>query len=91
VYVKVQSSEVCCAMVVADAFDNKHLYQDLFKEYYEWGEKLQLEEFAASSLGPRLMPFSVAHTTDMKATWYLYNRGGGCKTKTFFCHLCCCT
>jgi hypothetical protein len=91
IYVKVQTSEVCCVVVIADAIDNKHLYEDVFKEYYEWGEKLRLEGLAASSLGPRLMPFLVTHTTDMKATWYLSNKGGGCKTKTFFCHLCCCT
>jgi hypothetical protein len=70
-YIKVQTSEVCCVMVIADAINNKHLYQEVFTEYYKWGEKLRLEGLAASSLGPRLMPFSVTHTTDMKATWYL--------------------
>ena len=37
------------------------------------------------------MPFTVTHTTDMKAAWYLPNKGGGCKTKTFFWHMCPCT
>ncbi len=36
------------------------------------------------------MPFNLTHTTDLKAAWYLSNRGGGCKNK-FFCHLCDCT
>jgi nitrogen regulatory protein PII-like uncharacterized protein len=75
-YVKVQSSEVCCVMVIADAIDNKHLYEDVFKEYYKWGDKLRLEGLAKSSLGPKLMPFTVTHTTDMKAAWYFKNEGG---------------
>jgi hypothetical protein len=45
-FVKVQTREVCCIMIIADAKDNKHLYEDVFKEYYEWGEKLQLEGLA---------------------------------------------
>jgi len=35
-YIKVQSREVCCLMMIADTKDNKHLYEDVFKEYYEW-------------------------------------------------------
>ncbi len=46
--------------------------------------------FIASDLGPALMPFKVTHNADMKAAWYLSNKGGGCKTKNFFCHLCSC-
>ena len=38
-----------------------------------------------------LKPFNVTHNSDMKAAWYLSNRGGGCKTTTFFCTLCPCT
>jgi hypothetical protein len=90
-YVKVQTREVCCVMIIADAKDNKHLYEDVFKDYYEWGEKLRLEGLPASDFGPKLCPFTVTHTTDMKAAWYLSNRGGGCKNKTNFCHLCTCT
>ena len=89
-YVKVQTKEVCCVMVIAYAKDNKHLYEEVFEEYYEWGENLRLVGLPESPLGPRLMPFNVSHTTDLKAAWYLSNRGGGCKTKTHFCHLCTC-
>ncbi len=39
-FVKVQTREVCCIMIIADAKDNKHLYEDVFKEYYEWGKSL---------------------------------------------------
>jgi len=90
-YVNIQTSEICCVMIIADATDNKHLYQEVFKEYYDWGEKIRMEGLPASPLGPKLMPFKVTHTTDMKAAWYLSNKGGGCKNKNFFCHLCTCT
>jgi hypothetical protein len=89
-YLQVQSSELCCIMIIADAIDNKHLYEDVFKGFYEWGEKIRHEGVPASDLGPALMPFKVTHNADMKAAWYLSNKGGGCKTKNFFCHLCSC-
>jgi hypothetical protein len=69
---------------MADATNNKHLYKDIFNKYYQWGDKLRLEGLPESSLGPRLMPFSVTHTTDMKAAWYLSNKGGGCKKINLF-------
>jgi hypothetical protein len=83
-FLKVQTSEVCSVMIIADAKDNKHLYEDVFKEYYDWGEMIRTQGIEESNLGPKLMPFSVAHTTDLKATWFLTSKGGGCKTKTFF-------
>jgi hypothetical protein len=61
-FVKIQTKEVCCVMIIADAKDNKHLYEDVFKEYYDWGEKIRHEGLAASELGPKLMPFTVTHT-----------------------------
>jgi hypothetical protein len=67
---------VCCVMIIADAKDNKHLYEDVFKEYYEWGEKLRLEGLPESELGPKLMPFNVTHTPDLKGAWFLCGRGG---------------
>jgi len=90
-YIRVQSKELCCVMVIADAKDSKHLYEDVFKEYYEWGETLRLQGLPASELGPRLLPFTVTHTPDLKGAWFLSNRGGGCKNKKQFCHLCSCT
>ncbi len=87
-----QSSELCCAMVIANALDSKHLYQDFFKGFYQWGEKLRTEGLEASAgFGPKLKPFKLTHNVDMKAAWYLSGKGGGCKTKTYFCHLCSCT
>lgn len=61
---------MCCLMIIADAIDNKHLYEEVFKDYYDWGEKLRREGLPESDLGPKLMPFEVSHTTDMKAAWY---------------------
>jgi hypothetical protein len=90
-YIKLQSSDVCCIMMIADAVDSKQLYEDVIKDFYEWGNNLQLNGLPASDLGPKLMPFQVLFTNDLKATWYLSNKGGGCKNKTHFCHLCACT
>jgi hypothetical protein len=90
-YVRVQSKEVCCIMIVADAKDSKHLYEDVFREYYEWGEKIRLEGLLESEYGPQLMPFNVTHTPDLKGAWFLSRRGGGCKNKKYFCHLVSCT
>jgi len=67
------------------------LYEDVFQEYYQWSERLRLEGLPASQYGPKLCPLTVTHTTDMKAAWFLSSRGGGCKNKTMFCHLCSCT
>jgi hypothetical protein len=68
-------------MIIANAIDNKHLYKDVFKGFYEWGEKIRREGVPASYLGPSLLPFKVTHSADMKAAWYLSNKGGGCKVK----------
>ncbi len=89
--VKIQSSEMCCFLIIADARDNKSLYEDVFKEFYQWGDKIQHEGLPASNAGPALFPFKVTHCADLKGSWYLSNRGGGCKNKEFFCTLCTCT
>ena len=38
IFAKMQTKEVCCVMIIADAKDNMHLYEDVFKEYYNWGK-----------------------------------------------------
>jgi len=77
-FLKVQSSEVCCVMIIADAVDSKEIYTDVFKEYYDWGESIRLHGLPASELGPALRPFSVVFSNDLKGTWYLTGKGGGC-------------
>jgi len=84
----IQSSEMCCILIIADARDKKELYEDVFREFYEWGNRLQVSGLPASDGEPALLPFVVTHTTDLKASWYLSNRGGGCKNKNFFCTFC---
>lgn len=54
-------------MIIPDANDNKHLYEDVFKDYFHWGERLRQEGLSASQFGPKLCPFIVTHITDMKA------------------------
>jgi hypothetical protein len=90
-YVRVQSFEMCQLMIIADAKDSKSLYEDVFKGFYEWGKQISNHGIPASDGEPALKPFSVTHNSDMKAAWYLSNKGGGCKTKHFFCTLCSCS
>jgi hypothetical protein len=66
-FIKIQSSEVCCITIIADARDNKQLYEDVFKDYYNWAVKLRTEGLRESHFGPELMPFNLTHTTDLKA------------------------
>jgi hypothetical protein len=42
-------------------------------------------------MGPRLLTFEVLYSNGLKGTWNLTCKGGGCKNKTYFCHLCACT
>jgi len=88
--VKIQSSEMCCILVIADARDKKEMYEEVFKEFYDWGKRIGSVSLPASDGNPALLPFLVTHTTDQKASWHLSNRGGGCKNKRFFCTFCPC-
>ena len=89
--VKIQSSEMCCILVIADARDKKEMYEEVFREFYDWGKRIGDVGLPASDGNPALVPFHVTHTTDLKASWHLSNRGGGCKNKLFFCTFCPCT
>jgi len=89
--IKIQSSEMCCILVIADARDKKELYEEVFKEFDDWGERLRTIGLPESDGNPALRPFAVTHNMDLKASWHLSNRGGGCKNKTFFCTFCPCT
>ena len=85
-YVRVQSFELCSLMIVADAKDSKVLYEDAFKGFCEWGKHISIHGLPATGKEPALRPFKVTHNSDMKAAWYLSNRGSGCKTTHFFLH-----
>ena len=89
--VRMQSSEMCCILIIADARDKKELYEDVFREFYQWGSAIAAVGLPATETEPALQPFTVTHTTDLKASWYLSNRGGGCKNKNHFCTFCPCT
>jgi hypothetical protein len=84
--VKMQSSEMCCILIIADARDKKEMYEEVFCEFYQWGDSIQEIGLPASDGEPALHPFSAAHTTYLKASRHLSNRGGGCKNKNFFAH-----
>jgi hypothetical protein len=86
----VQSRELCAILVMADAKDSKELYNDVFKEFYEYSEKLRRFGMEASESEPELKPFIVTHPQDMKSAQTVSNKGGNCKMKTYFCHLCSC-
>jgi hypothetical protein len=86
-----QSRELCAILVMADAKDSKELYDDVFKNFYNYAEKLRIHGMAASDGEPALKPFIATHPQDMKSTQTVCKRGGNCKMKTFFCHLCSCT
>ena len=82
-FCNVQSQEVCFIMIVADARDKKELYQDVFADFYQWGESLRTTGLPTSIHGPALKPFDLTHCSDMKASWHLSNKGGGCKNIFF--------
>jgi len=86
----VQSRELCAILVMADAKDSKSLYNDVFREFYEYSEKLRLFGMEAKDGEPALKPFIVTHPQDMKSAQTVSNKGGNCKMKTYFCHLCSC-
>jgi hypothetical protein len=65
--VKIQSSEMCCILFIADAWDKKELYEEVFKTFYEWGNKINTTGLPVSNGEPALLPFVVTHTTDKKS------------------------
>jgi hypothetical protein len=77
--------------MIADAHDSKSLYEDVFKVFYDWEKQISSLGLPAESKEPALKPFILTHNSDMKAAWYLSNRGGRCKTTEFSCSVCSCT
>jgi hypothetical protein len=84
-----ESGAVCCAiLVMADTKDSKELYSNVFKEFYEYSDKLCQLGMDAAVSEPALKPFIVTHPKDMKSAQTVSNKGGNCKMKTYFCYLC---
>jgi hypothetical protein len=74
----VQSFKLCALMMIADAHDNKALYEDVFKKFYDWGKQISISGIAGVDGESDLKPFTVLHNSDMKTQWILSNKGGGC-------------
>jgi hypothetical protein len=60
-------------MIIADARDKKELYEDVFRDFYAWGNQLASHGLPAADGEPALRPFTLTHTSDMKAQWLLSN------------------
>ena len=53
-FVKVQSFELCSLMMIADARDSKSLYEDVFKNFYDWGKQISIQGLPAINGEPAL-------------------------------------
>jgi hypothetical protein len=62
----VQSRELCTILVIADTKDSKELYNDVFKEFYEYSKQLRQLKMEEKDGEPALQPFLVTHPQDMK-------------------------
>jgi hypothetical protein len=86
----VQSRELCIILVMADVKDSKQLYNDVFKEFYDYSKQLHQFGMEEKEGEPALQPFLVTRPQDRKSAQTVSNKGGNCKMKTCFCHLCSC-
>ena len=76
-YVNMQSREMCCILVIADARESKSLYIDVFKEYYGIAEMLQKEGLPESKNSPALKPFDLMYPQDLSSAWKTSAQMGG--------------
>jgi hypothetical protein len=82
---KVQSRDLCFPFKMPLPPDTKTLYEEHFKDFFDFFSRLPLEGI------PELLnnPISVSSPQDMSSMWKaLEQQGGGCKVKTFFCYCC---
>jgi hypothetical protein len=91
IYNCIQSKELCTILVIADARDSKELYYEVFRDFFDYALHISSHGIAASDDGPQLQPFLISFPQDMKSAQITSKKGGCCKTKKFFCHLCACT
>jgi hypothetical protein len=65
-YNYMQSRELFSILVMADAKDLKELYSDVFKDLYEYAERLRIHGMPECDGEPALKPFTSLHPQDMK-------------------------
>jgi hypothetical protein len=82
--VSVQSRDVCVPFKIILAKDSKKLYEEQFKEFFEFFRKIGSKD----SFGYKA--FNIASPQDMSSFWKCLKKGGACKRKTAFCHCCSC-
>jgi hypothetical protein len=81
----VQSRELCYPFKILIAKDTKELYNTCFADFFAFFQQVEVAGF-----GEFTKPFNVSAPQDMSSFWKSLKKGGGCKTKTMFCHCCSC-
>jgi hypothetical protein len=81
---KVQSRDLCFPFKMILTRDTKTLYQEQFKDFFDFFSRLNQE--GIPELGSN--PIMVSSPQDMSSMWKALGRGGGCKVKTYFCYCC---
>jgi hypothetical protein len=84
---KVQSRELCFPFKMILTRDTKSLYQEHFKDFFDFFGRLRDEGLPTHGIRPMM----VSSPQDMSSIWKAIGRGGGCKNKTFFCYCCAAT
>ena len=76
---KIQSRDLCFAMMMACAKDNKYLYADVFKEWFEFCQRMEKGiAFPAHDGLPALPNICRVSAQDMSSFWKVLQRGGEC-------------
>lgn len=83
---KIQSRELCYLMKIIMSRDTKSLYDEAFKDFFDYFKKIENEGFGPIPPGR----FLFSSPQDMSSLWKALKKGGACKQKTHFCHCCSC-
>ena len=83
---RLQSRELCHVFKILLAKDTKALYDDHFKDFFDFFKDVQDNGIAHFPAGS----FEILSPQDMSSHWKCLKRGGGCKSKIDFCHCCAC-
>jgi hypothetical protein len=82
---KVQSRELCFPAKILISKDTKTLYDKYFADFFAF-----FREANESGFGEFARPFSISSPQDLSSHWKCTKKGGACKRKIEFCHLCAC-